>query len=85
MNEEFLLPVSFGGREYEFKARLLSYGYVYRFEVFVEGLKVFFEPDEERTYRALVSPEDLHTNRDRVSVELLQAVAACLEGLQGGK
>ena len=53
MNEPFLLPVVYQGKEYEFKARFERYGYSHRIAVLVEELTYTFEPDEEGGYRAL--------------------------------
>lgn len=76
-----MLPVAFKGRELELETVLKPYGYTYRFEVNVNGMPVQFEPDEERNYRALVSPEQLEDNRSRLDVALLQAITQRLKAL----
>lgn len=80
MDEEFELPVFFRGEELCFKTRLLQYGYARRFEVEVNSQKVLFEPDEERSYRALVEPFQVDQMKSR-DIEVLQAIAALLEQL----
>ncbi len=78
MDEPFELPVTFRDQEILFPAELQQSGYSHRFKVNVFGQDVFFEPDEERNYRALVDPETLTKD---ISPELLQAIAGTIESL----
>ena len=52
MPESFELPVIFQGKEILFPAELFATGFSYKIKVMVEGIGVFFEPDEEKNYRA---------------------------------
>lgn len=81
--ESFLLPVDYRGEELELQTTLKPYGYTYRFEVNINGILVQFEPDEEGSYRALVTAEEMQANAQTLQVELLQAVAHTLEALRG--
>ncbi len=54
MNEPFEIPLTYKGKELEFTAQLLQLGYTHKFKVWVEDYEVLYEPDEERTYRAVV-------------------------------
>lgn len=74
MENEFMIPVTFNGKEMEFPARLLDYGYSSKLEVEIDGTKIIFEPDEERKWRALISYEDTTAGR-KINIELLKAVA----------
>ena len=78
MEEEFDLPVLFNNKELSFPARLLNYGYSYKLEVSIDDTKVFFEPDEERNWRALISYEDIMADK-KISVDLLKAIALSIE------
>jgi hypothetical protein len=78
MNDEFLLPVSFQGKEYNFPTRLLSYGYTIKLEVEIEGNTILFEPDEERNWRALIPFDDIPTAK-KTNPELLKAVSEAIE------
>ena len=80
MDEEFEIPVSVGGKSFSFPAKLFAYGYSYKIEVKVHNTKVFFEPDEERKWRALLNYEDLNSNKN-LNVELLKAIASSLDEL----
>lgn len=76
MNELFELPVTANGKDLLFPARLLQLGYTHKFEVDVYGTQVFFEPDEEGAYRAVVDPDERPKHFDP---ELLQAIAAAID------
>ncbi len=78
MEEGFELPVIFNNTPLNFPARLLNYGYSYKLEVEIEGIKVLFEPDEERNWRALLSEQDLNANK-KISIALLKAIASSIE------
>lgn len=78
MDEDFTLPVQYNNEERHFVARLLNYGYSYKIEVDIGDLKVQFEPDEERKWRALISYEELQANKT-ISKALLSAIAVTIE------
>jgi hypothetical protein len=78
MEDIFLIPVAYKGREIQLSAKLLLTGYTHKFQVDVYGKQVFFEPDEEGTYRALASAADLD-DRGPVNIELLGAVAKAID------
>ena len=80
MEEEFQLPVTFNNKELTFPARLLNYGYSYKLEVDIDGIKVLFERDEERNWRALISYEDIMADK-KLSVDLLKAIVSSIEEL----
>lgn len=78
MDDVFDLPVTYQGEDLLFPARLQQTGYTHRFEVEVHGTVVYFEPDEERSYRALVDPEKIEKE---IPVALLQAIAGGIEAV----
>ena len=75
MEEAFAFPVQYKGEEILFPASLQQYGYSHRFEVDVYGTPVYFEPDEERSYRAIIDPEKMEKS---IPVDLLQAIAEAI-------
>jgi hypothetical protein len=81
MDDYFIIPVSYQGKEMEFEARVLLQGYIYRIEVIVEDMPVLFEPDEERNYRALISIEQLDGKGKNLNKGILQAIAGVLQSL----
>jgi hypothetical protein len=78
MDEGFGIPVTYKGKELLFPANLVSFGWTHRIEVHVNGTKVSFERDENREWRALISPEDLDSHPN-VDVQLLIAIGESIE------
>lgn len=76
MDDVFDLPVLYKNEELLFPARLQQTGYTHRFEVDVYGTMVYFEPDEERNYRAVLDPSQPEKS---VPLDLLQAIATGIE------
>jgi hypothetical protein len=80
MNDPFELPVIFNGKEMMFQSQLQQYGYVHKLKINVNGNEVMFEPDEERQYRAIVSPEAGEKIK-QTDIELLKLIAEALGAL----
>lgn len=77
MEEPFLLPVAYKGETQQLEAQLHLTGYTHRFEVRVNDMPVYFEPDEEGEYRAvLASPAEQHHLPD---ITLLTAIASAIK------
>jgi hypothetical protein len=80
MNDTFEIPVSYKGEELLFEATLVNYGYTYKIQVEVNGIDVFFEPDEEKNFRILVEPSHLE-GKNKLDVELLKAIVNTIESV----
>lgn len=80
MDEPFEIIVSYRGEELSFTAILLKYGYTHKIQVLVKDQQVFFEPDEERNYRAVINSND-GKEPGRVDIQLLQAIAQAIEAI----
>ena len=78
MAQTFVIPVIFEGEETDFNASFEPYGYTYRIAVDIFGTKVLFEPDEEGSYRALISPDEIIIS-NAINRDLLSAIIAILE------
>lgn len=78
MDDGFELPVSYRGADLLFPAQLVSFGWTHRIQVDVYGTSVYFERDEEREWRALISTENLEADKN-IEVDLLKAMAAAIE------
>ncbi len=57
MTDPFTLSVLYKGNELQLPAQLILKGYVHQFRVMINDTAVFFEPDEEGHYRALIVPD----------------------------
>jgi len=77
MTEPFTITVPYKGAEKEIEIQLQLTGYTHRFKALLEGVEVFFEPDEERQYRAVIPPEQEKAAR-AIDPQLFQAVAGVL-------
>lgn len=78
MNEGFELPVDYNGSALTLSAKLLQFGYSYKIEVDAYGTIIFFEKDEERNWRAVLSDTDLH-KRNAVDRNLVASIIQALE------
>jgi hypothetical protein len=77
MEHFFDLPVDHKGEIRYYPARLVTFGYSFRFYVMIDETEVIFEKDDERKYRALA--ESTAREIDRTLVE---AVIEALEEIQ---
>ena len=77
MAESFTLTILYKGEQKHFEAALWLIGYTHKIAVQIGEKEVFFEPDEERNYRAVVA--DPQNTRDHHDRQLLQAIAEGLE------
>ena len=71
------VPVNYKNQELIFYAKFIQFGYSYKFEVDVSGIIVFFEPDEEKNFRAIIDPS-IDLGNHKIDKELIQLIA---EGL----
>ncbi len=54
MEHFFVLPVNYKGEALNIKSRLVTFGYVYKFYIIVNGSELVFEKDDEQNYRVIV-------------------------------
>jgi hypothetical protein len=85
MNDLFMIPVTYNGKELEFGGRMLIHGYIHRIEVIVDDIPVLFEPDEEQNYRALITVEQLDGKGQHLNKAILASIAGVLHSLSEGK
>lgn len=81
MEDGFSIDVEYRGAKMSFDVALSSTGYTHKFQVIIDGIEVIYEPDEERNYRAVVSPDAAHNLKDK-DKELIQLVGAQLDMLK---
>jgi hypothetical protein len=77
MAETFVITANYKNKQRDFDAELHSFGFSYRIEIMVDDVKVIFEPDEERNYRAYVP--DAIGAQTLPDALLLKAIAQALE------
>jgi hypothetical protein len=81
MTDEFNLIIEYRGEVKEFPANLLLQGYTHKFKVLVDGLEIFFEPDEEGSYRAVKMPWQDEKQLEKMDRNLLQAIQEKIEAI----
>jgi hypothetical protein len=77
MTDPILITVPYKGEEKEIEVELRQVGYTHRFIALLDGVEVYFEPDEERQYRAIIPPEQAE-GAHKIDPALLQAIAQTL-------
>ena len=80
MNEPVDLPVNFNGKEMNFPMELIPMGFSYKIKVQIGDMDVWFEPDEEKNYRAVINTEYHERGKD-LDRRLLQAISETLHEL----
>ena len=78
MDESFTITVSLHDHEYSFDARIVTIGYSHKVTVVINGIEVFYEPDEERHYRAILQNPQQSSIKDK-DIELIKAVGDNIE------
>jgi hypothetical protein len=74
MTDDFNLIVEYKGEVKGFPAQLVIQGYTHKFKVVVDGIEIFFEPDEEGSYRAVKMPWQDQKQLEKVNRDLLKAI-----------
>ena len=78
MDNEFELPIEYNGKEQIFQATLIVQGYTHKFKITVNDVDIFFEPDEQKNYRAVLNYGD-DLPEKKIDLELLKTIAGVLE------
>jgi hypothetical protein len=81
MTDEFDLIIDYKGEQKHFPARLQLQGYTHKFKVMIEGKEIFFEPDEEGSYRALRMPWQDEKELQKIDQHLLRAIQEKIESI----
>ena len=77
MDDDLEVPGTYKNQELIFYAKFVQFGYSYKFEVDVNGILVFFEPDEERNFRAMIDPA-IDQGNQKIDKQLIQLIAETL-------
>jgi hypothetical protein len=79
MSDSFTITVSLRGEERSFETQWQQLGYTHRFTVDLDGITVYFEPDEEGHYRAIIAPEQDETAIKSINKDWLEAIQQTLQ------
>ncbi|WP_295123573.1 hypothetical protein [uncultured Chitinophaga sp.] len=72
--DAFFITIDHKGNERQYEVQPALVGYTAHFYVYVDEVRITFEPDEENNLRVIVPPEYKHPD-----VPLLQKIAAGIE------
>ena len=81
MDDNFVLSIHFKDRQRDFLCRLVRFGYSYRIAIWVESTEVFFEPDEEGGFRAVMIPGQATREMEKIDRQLLGLLAEKIQEL----
>lgn len=76
MEHFFQIPVIHANQAHVFNARLVTFGYVYKFYVVIDNNEYEFERDEEHNYRVLSTVDILG---EQVDPKLIDSIVEALE------
>ncbi|CAN5698659.1 hypothetical protein BH10BAC2_BH10BAC2_14840 [soil metagenome] len=79
MTDEFILSVEHNGQEHQLKANMIPQGYTHKFRVIIDEAELFFEPDEEGCYRAVMMPGQDEKELLKINRGLMQAIQESIE------
>lgn len=74
MSDTFQLIVQYEGEEKAFAADLLPYGYSYQIKVLINGQEIYFEPDDEGSYRVISMPWQKEKDFEKMDHTLLYTI-----------
>lgn len=79
MEETFVLTVEHNGKQLNLDTQFMRVGYTYKFKVLVDGVEVYFEPDEQGEFRAVL-PEGMDDKaRKNIDLSLLSNISDMLK------
>jgi hypothetical protein len=81
MNDEFDLIIDYKGEQKHLPAKLLLQGYTHKFKVIIDNKDVFFERDEEGSYRAVIMPGQDEKELSKIDRNLLKAIQEKIESI----
>lgn len=79
MNEPFIIPLTYKGKEIEVPAKFVRVGYTEQFHVNLQDTPLIIEFDEERNLRVINPANDLNGNFDK---ELLEELISTISKLR---
>jgi hypothetical protein len=79
MSDEFTLSIFYNGEHEDYHTSLLLQGYSYKICVTIDEMKVYFEPDEEGSYRVIKMPGQDENQLEKVNKVLLQELREKIE------
>jgi hypothetical protein len=80
MPDTFELPLQYNGKDITLNAELQAFGYTHKIKMAINEVDFFFEPDDEKNYRAVVALED-RDKAEKIDRHFLQTISETLHEL----
>lgn len=74
MTDPFVLTIIYKGAASQYTAQLMLRGYTHAFKVLINETEVYFEPDEEGSYRAIQMPGQDAAAVAAIDIHILELV-----------
>jgi hypothetical protein len=81
MTDTFTISINYQRTLRDFTAQLLLQGYSYKFKVLINELEVFFEPDDEGSFRVIKMPGQDQKALEKLDKQLLFEIQQQLESI----
>jgi hypothetical protein len=69
------IVIEYRGKELTLPVSLVKWGYTYRLVIVLSDIEVYFEPDEEGSYRAIVEDNSVTVDPELLETIIKQLVA----------
>ena len=81
MEEPFILTVTYKAEEKDFKGWLLLQGFTHKIKVLIGETEVYFEPDDDGGYRAVMMPWQNQKELEKIDKLLLSLLSRKIQEL----
>jgi hypothetical protein len=81
MGDPFMLSVNYQDEQREYRVQRLEQGYTHRYKVWIGEAQIFFEPDEDDSYRAIKMPGQDEKMLNKIDRKLLLVLQQQLESM----
>jgi hypothetical protein len=82
MTDPFIITVNYKGEMRDYNAQLMVQGYTHRYKIWIGEAEIFFEPDEEDSYRAISTQAQDQKALEKIDKDLLLALQQELQSIR---
>ena len=82
MEDPFIISVNYKGETRDYQAQLIVHGYTHRYKIWIDEAEIFFEPDEEDSYRAISMQLQDQKALEKIDKDLLFALQQELQSIR---
>jgi lipoprotein NlpI len=82
MEDPFIISLNYKGETRDYQAQLIVHGYTHRYKIWIDEAEIFFEPDEEDSYRAISMQLQDQKALEKIDKDLLFALQQELQSIR---